>query len=199
VTVEALLFDMGGVVIDIDFGRAIASWAAAAGVPVEVIRPRFGFDPAYERHERGEITGAEYFAALRASLGVDLSDAELTLGWNAIYLDEVPGVRALLAVAGARWPIYAFTNSNAVHQAFWSARYAEVMNSFRRVFVSSEMGLRKPERAAFETISAAIGVPLPRILFFDDTPANVEGARAVGMPAVHVRSLALVAAALEAL
>src|SRR6185503_12830986 len=88
-TVEALLFDLGGVVIDIDFGRAVASWAEAAGAPVDTIRARFSFDDAYERHERGEIAAGEYFAALRGSLGIDLPDAALTRGWNAIYLDEV--------------------------------------------------------------------------------------------------------------
>jgi len=97
------------------------------------------------------------------------------------------------------WTKYAFTNSNPTHHAFWSVRYAEVLESFRRVFVSSEMGLRKPERAAFAAIASAIGIPLERILFFDDTLANVEGARALGMPAVLVRSPAHVADALAAL
>ena len=65
--------------------------------------------------------------------------------------------------------------------------------------MSCELGRRKPERAAFEAIAAAIGVPLPRILFFDDPPVNVEGARAIGMPAVLVRSPTDVSAALAAL
>ena len=81
-SVEALLFDLGGVVIEIDFGRAVASWAAAAGVPVDDIRARFSFDEAYQRHERGEIAGEEYFAALRSSLRtlrIDLPDAALAL------------------------------------------------------------------------------------------------------------------------
>jgi putative hydrolase of the HAD superfamily len=197
--VEALLFDLGGVVFDIDFGRAVASWAAAARLPAETVRARFAMDDAYERHERGEIAAGQYFAALRASLGIDVADAALVTGWNAIYLDEVPGMRGLLRNAADRWPVYAFTNSNPTHHAFWSLRYAETLEVFRRVFVSSEMGLRKPERAAFEAIASEIGVPLERILFFDDTQANVDGARAIGMAAVLVRSPADVAAALAAL
>jgi putative hydrolase of the HAD superfamily len=199
VTVQALLFDLGGVVIDIDFGRAIAFWSVAAGVPADVLRARFTFDEAYEHHERGEIEAAEYFAALRSSLGVDLSDTELIAGWNAIYVREVPGIRALLESVSGRVPLYAFTNSNRTHHAFSSVRYADVLKVFRTVFVSCEMGRRKPERPAFEAIAAAVGVPLERILFFDDTVANVEGARAIGMPVVHVRSTADVAAALAAL
>ena len=187
---DALLFDLGGVVIEIDFGRALAYWATAAGAPVETIRSRFAFDAAYERHERVEIEATEYYAALRVALRVELSDAELAAGWLAIYLDEVPGMRALLRALEGRVPLYAFTNSNPTHQAFWAQRYAEVLKSFRRIFVSSEMGLRKPEPAAFAAIARTIDIPLERILFFDDTRANVDGALAVGMQAVHVRSLA---------
>jgi putative hydrolase of the HAD superfamily len=188
-SVDALLFDLGGVVIEIDFGRAFTRWAALAGTPVETIRSRFSFDDAYERHERGEIKAADYFAALRASLQIDLSDAELLAGWNAIYLGELAGIRALLDTLEGRLPLYAFTNSNPTHQAFWAPRYAELMKSFRKVFVSSEMGLRKPEAAAFAAISREIGVPLERIMFFDDTRSNVEAALAIGMPAVLVRSI----------
>ena len=187
--VDALLFDLGGVVIEIDFGRAFTHWAGATGTPVETIRARFSFDAAYERHERGEIEAAEYFGALRSTLRIDLTDAELAAGWNAIYLDEVAGIRPVLHALADRVPLYAFTNSNPTHQAVWTRRFADVLKSFRKVFVSSEMGLRKPEAGAFAAISREIGVPLARIMFFDDTRANVDGARAIGMPAVHVRSL----------
>jgi glucose-1-phosphatase len=198
-SVEALLFDLGGVVIEIDFGRALASWAKAAGTPVDTLRARFSFDEAYQRHERGEIAAGEYFAALRSSLGIDLPDAALVTGWNAIYMNEVPGMRALLATVAERFAVYAFTNSNPTHHAFSSARYPDVFKNFRKVFLSFELGLRKPERAAFEAIAAAIHVPLDRILFFEDTEANVEGARSIGMPAVLVRSPSDVANALAAL
>ena len=196
---EALLFDLGGVVIEIDFDRAVASLAVAAGAPVDTLRARFSFDEAYQRHERGEVAAGEYFAALRSSLQIDVPDEALVRGWNAIYVGEVPGMRALLATVAGRWPLYAFTNSNPTHHAFCSVHYAGVLESFRKVFMSWEMGLRKPERAAFEAIAAAVGVPLDRILFFDDTEANVEGARAIGLPAVLVRSPADVTNALAAL
>jgi len=56
------------------------------------------------------------------------------------------------------------------------------------VFTSCDIGLRKPEAAAFAHIVSEIGVPASRILFFDDTLENVEGARACGLQAVHVTS-----------
>ena len=183
---DALLFDLGGVVVDIDFNRMFVRWAQHAGEPADAIRARFSFDEPYACHERGEIGAGEYFASLRSSLGIDLSDAQFTDGWTAIYIGEVPGVAPLIRALEDRIPLYAFTNSNPTHMSFWASAYAETLKSFRHVFVSSEMGVRKPEPEAFAMIATAIGVPLERILFFDDTRLNVEGALAVGMQAVHV-------------
>lgn len=188
--VDALLFDLGGVVIQIDFGLAIARWAREAGAHPDTLRSRFAMDTAYERHERGEIHAAEYFRSLRTSLGVELSDAQLADGWTSIYVGEVPGIGRLLQRLADRLPLYGFTNSNPTHQAFWAKRYADLLKPFRKVFVSSDMGVRKPEPAAFTAIAQTIGVPLDRILFFDDTRENVDGALAIGMQAVHVRSIA---------
>lgn len=196
-TAEALLFDLGGVVIEIDFGRALARWAAASAQPVDTLRSRFSFDDPYMRHERGEIEAAEYFAALRASLGVELTDGELADGWCDIYLGMVPGMAGLLERVGRQVPTYGFTNTNTTHLSHCARTYPDLFRHFRRVFTSCTMGLRKPEAAAFAAIGKEIGVPLDRILFFDDTLENVEAARAVGMPAVHVRSFDDVAAAVD--
>jgi putative hydrolase of the HAD superfamily len=65
------------------------------------------------------------------------------------------------------------------------------------VFVSNELGKRKPAPEAFHAVAQAMDVPPERIVFFDDTLANVEGALAVGMHAVHVRTVADVADALS--
>jgi putative hydrolase of the HAD superfamily len=187
---DALLFDLGGVVIEIDFNRAFTCWATHSNHRFEVIRDRFAFDCFLERHERGEISASEYFDSLRVSLGIDIPDAQFAEGWNAIFGGEVPGIAALLRRAKEKLPLYAFTNSNPTHQQVWSKRFAPVLSLFNTVFVSSELGRRKPEPEAFHAIAAAIGVTLPRIVFFDDSLENVEGACAVGLRSVHVRSIA---------
>ncbi len=187
-SIKALLFDLGGVVIDIDFNRVFASWAGYANQSIEVIKARFSFDSHYERHERGEIEASEYFASLRKSLGINITDDEFLKGWNSIYVGEIPGVAKLLSDIIEKLPIYGFTNSNAAHQSVWSIRFENILNLFERMFVSSEMGKRKPEPEAFRLISGEIGMKPENILFFDDSIGHVEGARAVGMKAVHVMS-----------
>jgi FMN phosphatase YigB (HAD superfamily) len=185
---DALLFDFGGVIAEIDFGRVMSHWAEAAGVPVAQVRDRFSHGEAYQRHECGEIDMAAYSAALRSELGVALDDTQLIEGWQLVFGEPIePTVRLVRALAG-RVPLYLFSNTNLTHFEYFRRRYAEALAPFDRIFVSHEIGLRKPERAAFEHIAREIGVPLPRILFFDDTAANVEAARALGMGAILVRS-----------
>ena len=110
----------------------------------------------------------------------------------------MPGVFVPAGSQRTRTRLYAFSNSNPTHHADWSARYADTLRLFHRVFVSSELGARKPEAAAFRAVAAAVGVPLAAMVFFDDTVENVEAARALGLRAVHVRSFADVQASLAA-
>lgn len=196
---DALLFDIGRVVINIDFGKALACWAGHAGCTPADLAARFVPDESYRHHETGKLSDAEYFAALRASLGIGITDAQFLEGWNAIFAGEMPDIADQLARAARHLPLYAFSNTNAAHVAYFPPLYADVLKHFREVFLSSSIGLRKPDAAAYEHVVKAIGVPASRIVFFDDVAENVEGARAVGIHAVQVKSPADIAQALAAL
>lgn len=197
--IDVLLFDLGGVVFDVDFGRCFAHWAGAAGVDAGELAARFAFDDAYAAHERGTIDVAAYFDAVRAALALPLGHDEMLAGWNDIYLGPRPGMLALLAEARSRFAVHAFTNTNAAHHLVWAERFADDLAVFDTIFVSSELGLRKPDREAFETVAGLIGTPPERIVFFDDLAENVAGARAAGLRAVHVTTTDSVRAALAEL
>jgi FMN phosphatase YigB (HAD superfamily) len=196
---DALLFDLGRVVLDIDFSKVVASWAGHAGCEPARLVGRLSPDEAWKRHERGEISDAAFFEGLRASLGIDITDIQFLEGWNAIFAGEMPGIGAMLARAGTRLPLYAFSNTNGAHVEHFSRAYADLLGHFREIYLSSAIGLRKPEAAAYDHVVNAIGVPASRILFFDDSAENIAGARARGLSAVHVRSPDDIATALAAL
>lgn len=186
--VDALLFDFGGVIIEIDFDRVFARWAELAGRDFDQVKGRFRHGAAHERLERGEIDAPAYYDTLHADLGFDLEVSQWADGWARVLGPEIPETVELLRELGPRVPLYLFSNTNPAHHEAWSVRNANALKPMRRHFLSFEMGRRKPERESFERIGAELGLPLERILFFDDSPANVEGARAAGMQAVHVRS-----------
>ncbi|HEV2650537.1 MAG TPA: HAD family phosphatase, partial [Rhizomicrobium sp.] len=160
------------------------------------VSSRWSQDDPYKRHERGTIDANAYFASLRNSLGIDLSDEQFLDGWNAIFAGVVPGIEEQLRMAGKRWPLYVFSNTNPAHEAHFIPAYADTLKHFRKLYLSSSIGLRKPDRAAFEYVAHDIGVAPANILFFDDVLENVEGARAAGFQAIQALSSADVAAAL---
>ena len=197
--VEALLFDFGGVIMQIDFARVVKRWSAFAGRDLAPAWKAYVPGETYFKHERGLISDAAFFASLRREFDVALTDEQFLDGWNAIFIGVFPEITGQLEAAAARMPIYAFSNTNPAHEVFWSAAYADTLRHFKKIFVSSTIGLRKPDRAAFDHVVREIGVPAGRILFFDDSLANIEGARAAGLQTVHVRSNADIAAALAPL
>lgn len=195
VPARAVLFDLGGVVLDIDFGRALAAWQRHSRLAPDALRERFGFDEPYERHETGALPAVGYFAHLRELLELDCDAAAVQAGFNAILVGEIADTAGLLE--RVRVPCYAISNTNAVHLAEMERIVPQLLRRFTRVFASHEIGHRKPHPESFRHVLHEIGLPPPEVLLFDDLRANVDGARAVGLQAVLVTTPADVRAALE--
>jgi putative hydrolase of the HAD superfamily len=188
---RALLFDLGGVILDVHLDRTLAHWATASAIPgldTAALRSRFREDEAYRSFECGRSDARRFFAALGGQLGLELSEANWHAGWAAMLGEVRAAMADLLATLAADMPLYLFSNTNALHHAVWRESCAPVLKHFRMCFVSHEIGARKPDRIAFERVVAAIGEPPSSILFFDDLQANIEGAHAVGLRAERVAS-----------
>ncbi len=186
-SIRALVFDLGNVLIEIDFMRCVHYWSDCAKVPPERIVARFRIDRHYEAFERGRMTAPAYFENLRRQLDLELSDHQLTIGWNRIIGEEKPDVMASIQALKPHFPLYVMTNTNPVHAREWAARHRELLQHFDHLFVSSAMGCRKPEAEAYQQVVAASGLSADRILFLDDSPENVTGATAAGLKARQVR------------
>jgi putative hydrolase of the HAD superfamily len=192
-----LLFDFGGVVVEIYFERVFDIWSYHSGIAMHELKSRFSFDAAYCKHERGEIEASEYFATLRDSLGISISDTQFEEGWMAMFGCEVEGIETLLNQLQDHYSLHLFSNSNSMHYNYWSEKYSGTLQAFQNIFVSSEIGKRKPDVDAFLSVANAIGTSPENILLFDDTLENIEGARNAGLKAELVNSVADINTALE--
>lgn len=194
---KALLLDLGGVVLDIDASAVLASWADAAGEPVAQLAKRWQLDDAYKAFEIGAMDFADYTAALSQRLGIALTEAQWRDGWNALLGAPYPAVAAILPRLAKHVPLYCFSNTNAVHQAVWQPRLADLLSSFNKVYASWQIGCRKPDAAAYLHVTDDMGVAPAGIVFVDDNADNVAGARSVGMDARHAAGEAATAAHLR--
>lgn len=188
---QAVLFDLGGVVLRLNPHACFEHWAACANVPAARLRSRFRIDDAYKAHETGAIGFAEYADRLAQRLGIRLAEDDWLSGWNALFAGTFEGVVERLPTLAAALPTYAFTNTNAEHQAAWRERFGEDLAVFERIYASWRIGRRKPDRDAYLWVADAMGVAPADILFLDDSAENVAGAAAAGLAAVHVTSAAV--------
>ena len=189
---RAVLLDLGGVVIDIDVRPLFAHWARAAGVTPEHVMSRWGADAEYRRHETGHLDFAGYTKHLQQRLGIDMHADDWLSGWNSIFIGPFPSVAALLPQLAARFDLCLYSNTNDAHHAEWAKRFPETLAPFRRRYVSSAIGRRKPDVESFRWVAADMGYAPGEILFVDDTLENIEGATAAGLRAVHARGDAAV-------
>ena len=186
--IEILLFDLGGVVLDIDFERTFQKWSIHSGIPVESIQSGFSHDQVYEQHERGEIGSTEFYRHVSDRIEMELSFEQFKEGWNEILVGPFSQTFELLHKLAHRMPLYALSNSNPMHKEHWEKNFADELAPFNHIFVSSDLGYRKPEVGAYLHVVEALNISPGKIVFFDDLADNVEAARAVGMQAVQVRS-----------
>ena len=183
--VKAVLSDLGGVLIEYSFHLATAEWARLAGVDPARLAERLVVDEAWEAFEVGALTERAFCDHLRHSCGLDLDDADLISGWNAIYLGvNVEVERLLREVAHQGVRLVAVTNTNVTHQRVWQERFADALEPFGAVYSSCEAGARKPEPAFLEHVLDSERLAPQETVFVDDMLVNVEAARRLGIDAV---------------
>lgn len=185
--VRAVLFDLGGVVLDVDFDRAFEVWARYSRMPVAELRQNFHVDEPYEHHETGRLDAEGYFAHLRQVLQLECDHEAIRSGYNAVLVAEIEETVRLLDAVRAQVPCYAISNTNAVHVEEIERAFPQLLPRFTRVFTSHEIGHRKPNAEAFHHVLREIGVPPAQTLLFDDLQPNCDAAMAIGMQAVLVR------------
>lgn len=195
--IKALLFDMGGVVLTVDFGQVFKSWAEITTLDEAELKSRFKMDTPYQQHEKGTITASQFFEHQRSTLELTGSDSEIVAGWNAIFESEIAENLDAIDLVRNKIPTYGFTNTNLTHQLYWEHHFPRVRNTFKKLFVSSEIGLRKPDAEAFHHVLNEISVKPEELLFFDDSEENIVGAEELGIKTVLVTDSASVISALK--
>ncbi len=195
---SCVIFDFGGVISRPQRPEFMAEAAAKAGTEPEALRE------AYRRHrgdyDRGALEGPAYWRKVLSEAGsrdpragIEELIAFDTFSWTAIddrVLDAVRG-------AGRRGYRLAVLSNMPWDIGRYIRREFAWLELFEEVTFSCEVGAIKPDPAIYAHALGRLGLAAGECLFVDDTETNVAGARAVGLPAVHFRSLADLNAALD--
>ncbi|ADW75967.1 MULTISPECIES: glucose-1-phosphatase [Rahnella] len=181
------IFDMGNVIIDIDFKRVLGVWSHLSGTPLATLTERFSMGEVFQKHERGEISDEQFAADLCHEMGIALSFEQFSAGWHAVFVGLRPEVIALfqkLREEGHR--VVVLSNTNRLHLDFWPHHYPEIEANTDAMYLSQNLGMRKPEPEIFRHVLEKEGFTADQAVFFDDVAENIEAARNAGIEAVWV-------------
>ena len=189
-----LLFDFGGVLIDIDYARTPNAFRrlSRAGSTVEYSQATQA--ALFDEFETGQLTPAEFRAGLRAAYDLDATDAQIDAAWHALLLD-VPAERLALVAELRRQghQTALLSNTNALHIAEINRRLAAqygfrhgIADCLDRVFYSQEVGLRKPGEEIFRHALREMNWQPEDVLFIEDSPQHVATARRLGLRVLHL-------------
>ena len=94
----------------------------------------------------------------------------------------------LLPELASKFELYALSNTNLIHADFFKKEYQPELSDFHKIYISNEIGLRKPDVECFEYICEEIRVSPEKVFFLDDTLEHIAGAKTFGINAEQVTS-----------
>lgn len=198
-SVEALVFDLGGVLLDVQMQRTLRAFEALGVCGVGAAEVIDGNRACFRDLELGLITQEEFAEAVRQTFPAvtGISDERLLEVWNAMLMPFDERRVELLRELGAHYPIYLLSNTNLPHRIRFRELFRERFGGcfddlFVRCFYSDELHLRKPDPEIYRSVARQIGTPPGKLLFIDDNEANVCAARSEGWQACHLAGGTLV-------
>ena len=190
--IKNIIFDFGGVIIDIDPQFTIDEFVKLGFKDFEKLNTPAFTDEILGKFERGILTPEVFRTKIRAFLGFEITDQQIDDAWNALLFD-IPGIRIdIIEQVKANYKIFLLSNSNEIHYDLFIRDlqlrfgYNEFDELFEKAYFSFDLHLLKPNPEIFEFITNQHELDLASTLFIDDNIQNVEAARKVGLKAYHL-------------
>lgn len=186
-SVELLLFDLGGVLVDFAGPRELGRFLRAPASPEEIL-DRWASCPHTDQFEMGRLSPQQWAERFVRDWDLTIEPDVLLREFRTFSRAILPGARELLAELRPRYRLAALSNSNEIH---WERNTHElgVTQLFEFAISSHQVGICKPDPAIYQVALERAGVPGDAVMFLDDRAANVDAARKVGMRGRHVRGV----------
>ncbi len=179
-SIEAVIFDIGNVLLKFDY--YIAANRLVAKNQLAALPERELVVSAKRRLERGEIDRAEFLRQVRPHFSDFGTDAEFLRIWEDIFEENIP-MTDLATRLALSMPTYLLSNISCIHREYIFITYP-VFQIFRDGVFSYEAGALKPQLEIYQTAIRQFGIRPETTVFIDDIPENISAAAALGFQAI---------------
>jgi len=193
-SIKNLIFDLGGVILDLSIDKSMQHFAALSGLSKEKVNEIYTTTPGFEDYERGLMNDTDFRSFVRDVFSVKSTDDQIDVCWNAMLLGLPVKKLNLIERLKKDFSVYLLSNTNNIHLNFINkimlpgiTDNANVLDYyFHRAYYSHIMKKRKPNADIFEQVLNENSMKAHETLFLDDNLANIEGAKKLGIQTVHV-------------
>ena len=188
-TYDNIIFDYGGILIDIDYNRTVEAFVKLSGrEETREVYSKAKQIPIFDLIETGKISKEDFIKELGLICNApNATDEEITKAWCAMLGDIRVERVEFLRVLRKTKRIFMLSNINQVHEEFADEyiksreNIKDFYSLFEKRYFSHHIGFRKPEKEAFELVISENGLDPKKTLFIDDSIQHIEGAKTCGL------------------
>jgi epoxide hydrolase-like predicted phosphatase len=191
--IKNIVFDLGGVIINIDPSLTFKKFAELAGKSIEEVMEIFSVNQLVERHETGALSDDAFFNQIGSLFGLNNHVLELKSIWGDL-LNDIPRERIdLIQQLSEKYKLFLLSNTNHIHfieveNILQSATGIKSLDDlFEKVYLSYQIGLRKPHTPIYEHVLVDSKLIPSETLFIDDNLFNILGAASLGIQTIHIQ------------
>lgn len=190
-TFDAVIFDLGGVILNIDYNKTITAFQKLGMEDFDEKFSQAQQTSLFDDFETGKISAQHFINKLLPCLKPGTSANAVVHAWNELILDVPSKKLELLEKLKSKYPVFLLSNTNELHIPVVRRKWAEVTDKpmehyFDHIYFSHEIHLRKPHVEIFEFVCQRENLTKERTLFIDDSIQHVEGAKKAGLQAKHL-------------
>ncbi|RLD16653.1 hypothetical protein DRI50_01300 [candidate division KSB1 bacterium] len=183
-TVQAIIFDLGRVLVDVKFNRESLEFFGVRPEDrnMEQILTAAFNNPLFRAYNMGKISTDDFYRAFIEEHQLQMDFETFKTKWCSVFA-PVDGMESLFWQVKKRYPVGLLSDTDPLHWNYCLEHFP-FLQSIEKPTLSFEIGALKPEAVCYIKAAQNVGLPPERCLFIDDRPVNVQGAKAVGMQAI---------------
>ena len=184
--IKNILFDLGGVLYHIDYNLTIKAFEKLGIKEFDKHFSQKQQNNLFDRLETGRISTDGFINEMKILLP-HCSNEQIIDAWNALLLEIPPENIELLEQLSKKYKLYLLSNTNAIHIERINEQLSDTYGLknlhplFDKVYLSHEIGIRKPNQETFEWVLADAGILARETLFIEDSIQHIESANVIGI------------------
>lgn len=190
--IRNIIFDLGGVILNIDYQRPIQAFEKLGIRDASKIYSQAEQTALFDELETGKIREAEFIQSLKELSGITVSEIQLIEAWNSILLDFPLRRLQILQQLQLHFNTFLCSNTNEIHEKAFNqilqqtCGYHSLAVFFDKVYLSHRVGLRKPDPSIFQKIIDDNQLKPEETLFIDDSFQHIQSAEKLGIRTIHL-------------